>query len=195
MGIDPARAARPLPEGPPGKYIPYGESDRETAPFAPFVDGYRYHVTGLTHDGRGYPTSAPKEVNRCARRLVAKVEDRTRELAEWEGLALDDAELVIVTYGAVARCTRRVVADARARGLKVGAVLLKTLWPFPAHLFRESSPAPRVGYLVAEMNLGQMLGEVERAVAGSAPVFFRGKVDGTLITPAELTAAVEGALA
>jgi 2-oxoglutarate ferredoxin oxidoreductase subunit alpha len=188
--IDPARADRPLPDGPPEEYLPFGDSETDPAPLAPFAGPYRYHVTGLTHDGRGYPTSNPVEVDRCVRRLVAKVESRTAELTDWEGVALEDADLVIVAYGAVARCSRRAVADARAAGHRVGALILRTLWPFPEQLFKKASVVPSLGYLVPEMNLGQIGLEVQRAVAGRAPVALHGKVDGTLITPGELAAAV-----
>jgi 2-oxoglutarate ferredoxin oxidoreductase subunit alpha len=189
--IDPERAGREMPEVVDPDLRPYGEFDGQVAPFVPFAAGHKYHVTGLTHDIRGFPTSKPQEIDRNVRHLVAKVESRTEELTIFEEIAVEDADLLLVAYGSVARCASRVVTEAREEGLKVGALILKTAWPFPDHLFNGQRPVPKKGYLVPEMNLGQAVLEVQRAVAGRAPVIPCSRVDGGLFTPGELLSAIE----
>jgi 2-oxoglutarate ferredoxin oxidoreductase subunit alpha len=196
--IDPKLAKRKYPDVSGTDFMPFGQSDWDPAPFIPFEGSARYHVTGLMHDSRGYPTSRPDEIETNLRRLVEKIESRAEELSIYEEIQTDDADLILVAYGSVARCASRVVTEARREGLKVGALILKTVWPFPDHLFRGNGrvPAkdlrvPEKGYLVPEMNMGQAVLEVERAVLGKAPVNLYYRIDGSLITPEELLSAVK----
>lgn len=123
--------------------------------------GHRIHVTGLTHDERGYPSTDADTHDRLVRRLVEKVRRREHEIAEWDGLHLDDAEVVVIAYGSVARSARQAVREARARGLAAGLFRPITLWPFPAGaLLDRAGQADTL--VVAELNLGQIAAEIER---------------------------------
>lgn len=181
---------RERPVCPPAAYQPYAAGSRGVPPMADFGTGYRFHVTGLAHDERGYPTQDAATVGRLQARLHAKIDDGRREIVTWDGVGLDDAEVVVVAYGIGARAARRAVTLARARGERVGLFRPITLWPFPD---RELAAVVRDGsrVLVAEMNMGQVVHEVERALGGRAAVTGRPRADGQPLTPDDVLAGVE----
>ena len=154
-----------------------------------FGDGYRFHVTGLMHDERGLPTTDPEVAGSLLTRIHSKVEIHVDEIVEVETFMIDDAHLAIFAYGVVGRSAREAVQRARAAGVKVGLIRPITLWPFPYSQVAEV--AQQVDTLiVAEMNLGQLIGEVERAVGGQAKVVGHLRADGEPITPGELATVV-----
>ena len=158
---------------------------------ASFGHGKRFHVTGLAHDETGFPTNDSQVAGALVTRLNRKVSDRCDQLAMAEEYLLDDARLVVVTYGGMARAARKAVKLARAEGLPVGMLRLITLWPFPEkYLNRLNQGVERV--LVPEMNLGQIKLEVERLSKGRWQVQGMSKVDGELFTPDELLARIRG---
>lgn len=161
--------------------------------FLPFGAGARFHVTGLAHGPEGFAV-ADEGAARELRRMVGKIIDRKEELALAERYRLEDAEVAIVAYGITARPAMATVDALRAKGVRAGLLNLKTLWPFPDHLVAEV--AGRAGLIVApELNLGQLVREIERAAAGRCPVVPVGRVDGHLLTPAQILEAAERALA
>jgi 2-oxoglutarate ferredoxin oxidoreductase subunit alpha len=131
-------------------------------------DGYRLHVTGLTHDERGYPATATPDVQaRLIHRLIAKIRDHRTDILRVQRDGLDDAEVIVVAYGISARIARLPIEMARAQGIKVGWLKLIAVWPFPEDLIR--ALAPRVkAFVVPEINYGQIALEVERCAAGRA---------------------------
>lgn len=166
-------------------YRPYaGEEDR-VAPLAAFGDGARFHVTGLVHDARGYPTSDPQEAGAMQRRLQRKVDGHLDDLAAWEAWQMEDAEVAVVAVGIVARAAREAVAAARERGVRAGLLRPITLWPFPVDVVYEAASRLRT-LVVAEMNLGQMRLEVERAAGGRTAVVGCHRADGECIAPEEI---------
>lgn len=182
---------RARPAEPPESFRPYAAGPSGVPPMADFGSGYRFHVTGLAHDERGYPTQDAGEVGAQQARLQAKLERGREAIVSWEGLHLDDAETVVVAFGVAARAARRAVREARARGERAGLFRPRTLWPFPDRDLAEvASGAARV--VVAEMNLGQMLGEVERCVAGRVPVVPCLRADGQPLTPDDVSACLAG---
>lgn len=160
--------------------------------FRPFLDeamvnfgeGARLMVTGMAHDEMGFPAQGKKAAEQL-RRIVAKIESRAEELALYQAHFIDDAECVIISYGITSRAAEEAVRELRAAGISVGWLDLKTLWPFPEKLVRSCTENARY-VLVPELNLGQLVREVERAVAGRALVEHVGRVDGALITPQEI---------
>ena len=118
------------PTVPPEWYIPYEDAPSGVPAMANFGEGYRYHVTGLTHDIRGFPTSRPDEIGPFINRLFRKVNQNFSEIQMAEFFQTDDAEITIVAYGCVARSAKRAVIMAREKGRKVGLLKLITLWPF-----------------------------------------------------------------
>jgi len=152
---------------------------------APFGDGYRYHVTGLAHDERGYPTQNPAVIASTQRRLHDKIERQRHDIVQFETVDCDDADVVVFAYGIVSSAARQTIRMARAQGIRAGLFRAITLWPFPAEAI--SALAKQVGRIVvAEMNLGQMVGEVERAARSTKCIETCLKADGETISPEEI---------
>jgi 2-oxoglutarate ferredoxin oxidoreductase subunit alpha len=152
---------------------------------ADFGEGYRYHVTGLTHDIRGFPTSRSDEIGPFIARLHRKISQHFSEIQMAESFETEDAEITIVAYGCVARSAKRAVIEAREKGLKVGLLKLVTIWPFMRSAVERVLQTSKI-LLVPEMNMGQISREVKRVNRGIAKVFTLNKVDGTIITPEEI---------
>lgn len=181
---------RVKPTVPPEWYIPYEDTPRGVPAMANFGEGYRYHVTGLTHDVRGFPTSRPDEIDPFIRRLFRKISQHFAEMQIGEFFETDDAETTIIAYGCVARSAKKAVRDARARGLKVGALKMNTIWPFMRTAVEKVLQTSKT-IIVPEMNMGQMSREVKRVNKTDAKVFTINKVDGTIITPEEILSKIK----
>jgi len=176
---------RVKPTVPPEWYIPYEDTPRGVPAMANFGEGYRYHVTGLTHDIRGFPTSRPDEIGPFITRLHRKISQHFSEIQIGEFYQTEDAEITIVAYGCVARSAKRAVWEAREKGIRVGLLKLTTIWPFMRSAVEKVLQTSRV-LVVPEMNMGQISREVKRVNPGVAKVFTLDKVDGTIITPSEI---------
>jgi 2-oxoglutarate ferredoxin oxidoreductase subunit alpha len=176
---------RVKPTVPPEWYIPYEDTPVGIPPMANFGEGYRYHVTGLTHDIRGFPTSRPEEIDPFIRRLFRKISQNFTDLQIGEFFMTDDADVAVIAYGCVARSAKRAVIDARERGIKAGLLKINTIWPF-MRIQVEKVLQTSGCVIVPEMNMGQISREVKRVNKGSAKVFSINKVDSTIITPEEI---------
>jgi 2-oxoglutarate ferredoxin oxidoreductase subunit alpha len=174
------------PTVPPEWYIPYEDTPSGISAMANFGEGYRYHVTGLTHDIRGFPTSRPDEIGPFIARLHRKISQHFSEIQMAEFFQTEDAEITIVAYGCVARSAKRAVIEAREKGIKVGLLKLVTLWPFVRSAIEKVLQTSKI-LLVPEMNMGQLSREVKRVNRGVAKVYTLNKVDGTIITPEEIS--------
>lgn len=152
---------------PPGEYKPFLPGPDLVPEMVHAGEGYRFHITGLTHDERGYPAMNAAAQDRLVKRLKAKITRAAERLACYEEEDIEGAEVVVISYGITSRVAQRAVEMARARGARVGRLRLITVWPFPTHRIR--ALAQRVKALVVpELNLGQIVLEVERAAAGRA---------------------------
>jgi 2-oxoglutarate ferredoxin oxidoreductase subunit alpha len=176
---------RVKPTVPPEWYIPYEDTPAGVPAMANFGEGYRYHVTGLTHDIRGFPTSRPDEIGPFIARLHRKISQDFSEIHMAEFFQTEDSDITIVAYGCVARSAKRAVIEAREKGLKVGLLKLVTIWPFVRSAVEKVLQTSKA-LLVPEMNMGQISREVKRVNRGVAKVFTLNKVDGTIITPEEI---------
>ncbi len=176
---------RPTPSMPPEWYIPYKDNTRGVPPMAAFGTGYRYHVTGLVHDIRGFPTQRAEEIDAFTRRLFRKITLGFHEIQITESFMMEDAEVGIIAYGSVARSARRAVLQAREHGIRAGMLQLITLFPFPRHAAEKVLLQCRA-VLVPEMNMGQMSREVKRVDQGVCRIEKYNRVDGQGITPEEL---------
>lgn len=183
---------RKKPDCKPEDYIPYAPDENGAPILAPFGTGYRYHVTGLTHDQTGFSTMVPQKVEELNWRLVNKVENNKDDIVEWEEIDTDDAESVIFAYGGVARAAREAVIQLRAAGEKVGLFRPISIWPFPEKALTDLFPQVK-SVFVTEMNAGQMAGEVKKVVAGQAKVDGLFVIDGEIMTPQEIVDAWKGA--
>ena len=176
---------RRRPTVPPDWYIPYKTDGSLIPRLADFGEGYRYHVTGLTHDERGFPTRRPDEVDPFYSRLFGKISRQFTYLENVKSFQLDDAELLIIAYGCTARSARAAVRIGRGRGMKIGLLQIISLWPFPRRSVSEVL-AGKIAAVVPELNLGQLRREVLRVNDGRTNVLGLSKMDGTTITPSEI---------
>ena len=157
---------------------------------ADFGKGYHIHVTGLIHDDTGFPVGSPAITEQSIRRLHEKIDRAGEEIIHTECSFMDDAEYAVVAFGGTARTTYEAVRAARARGEKVGLVRLITIWPFADKVI--ASLAQKVkGILVAEMNYGQVVGEIRRAANGACPVELCGKYNMQAFEPQEIETAID----
>jgi 2-oxoglutarate ferredoxin oxidoreductase subunit alpha len=166
-------------------YHPYLPREDGRLPMSDFGGVHRYNVTGLCHDMWGFPSDNPKVVHGLLRHLVDKINNNTNQMARYKEFYLDDADLVLVSYGSSARSARHVVEARRPRGEKLGLLELQTLWPFPAEVVRERCKDAKA-VVVVEMNMGQIMEEVKKAVDEPEKVFLANRIDGVFITPNDI---------
>ena len=167
-------------------FVPYqADPEDDVPPMAGFGDGYRWHVTGLTHNDLGFPTTDPGDIDKKMRRLMRKIERFRDDIVKFDTVEAEDAEILVVSYGSVSRSSIRAVRDARAQGVKVGHFRPITLWPFADKELERLARRVKT-IIVPELNCGQMVLEVERAVHGKARVVPLNRVDGELFQPTEI---------
>ena len=176
---------RVRPNVPPDWYIPYEDNSIGVPPMSSFGDGYRYNVTGLVHDVRGFPTSRPDEVDAFIRRLHRKIDKGLPYIQEGEYFLMDDAEVAIISYGSVARSAKQAAILAREKGQKVGVFRPITIWPFMRSAVEEILKNVRA-VIIPEMNMGQYSREVKRVDQGYARIITLNRVDGQVITPDDI---------
>ncbi|MGI6128701.1 MAG: 2-oxoacid:acceptor oxidoreductase subunit alpha [bacterium] len=181
---------RVKPTEDPKVFLPYKPEPNLVPPMPAFGDGYRFHVTGLVHDETGFPSGKGKDGDSLLRRLIAKIEKRQPSIARAELFETEDAETIIVAAGSVARSARATVKEARAQGMKVGLIRPITAWPFPVKAMDSVLKTAKT-VIVAEMNLGQLVLEVERINRGRASVISLNRIDAELITPQDIMARVQ----
>lgn len=185
----PAVIDRPRPTTPEG-FKPFAPGPDLVPPMAAPGQGYRFHTTGLMHREDGGVTNEPKDAGALLHRLQDKLSVNREAITLYATHDLDDAEVAVFAYGSPARAALRAVRELRLAGVKAGLFQAQTVWPFPAP--EVAALASRVrAILVPEMNLGQLVGEVERAAAGRCRVVPLAKVGGELFTPAEIRVALE----
>ena len=166
----------------PGEKKLLYETDESLIPAMPFAgEGFRMHVTGLTHDERGYPATEAAPHERLVRRINEKILRHADQIIEVEGWNLEDADIAVVSFGSTARTARRAAAFAREEGIKAGLLRLITLWPFAAKHIQALDKRVKA-FVVAEVNLGQMASQVERFT--SKPVLRANRAGGEMM-PAE----------
>lgn len=175
---------------PPGAFNLYEAGEELVPEMAHAGEGYKVYVTGLTHDKRGYPLMNPASQKELVTRLFDKITRAADELTIVEAEGLEDADVVVVSYGITSRVAQRAIEMARAKGLKVGKLRLICVWPFPEKLIREL--APKVKALVMpELNMGQVVIELERCAGGQCKVISVPHPGGTVHKPADILAAIE----
>src|SRR5512139_4297597 len=176
------------PRPPNGRFDPFLAEDTDLVPpIAHAGEGYRVHFTGLTHDEHGYPAMSAEAHQRLVTRLVEKIRRNADHIIRTDGYYLDDARIVVIAYGCTARSARRAIFTARQKGIQAGLLRLVSLWPFPEQIVRELAARADV-FIVAEMNLGQMMREVQRHVQRPVKGVFH--AGGALIPPEPIVSAI-----
>ena len=177
----------------PGDYKLYEAGPDLVPDMVKAGDGYRVHVTGLTHDERGYPAMNPAAQDQLVSRLLDKIREHDGSLVEVREDGVKGADAVVVSFGITSRVAGHAVEQARQEGLKVGHLRLVICWPFPAQLIRDLAGQVK-GFVVPELNMGQMVLEVERAAAGKARVVSVPHAGGTVHEPEVILAGIREAL-
>ena len=159
-------------------------------PMAKAGEGYNIHVTGLTHDERGYPNMSLAAQGRLVNRLTDKIRLNADAIADYREDGVEQADAVVVTYGITSRTVLPAVEQARKEGKKIGHLRMITTWPFPEKRIRELASKVK-SFVVPEINLGQMVLEVERAAGRSkARVLSVPHAGGSVHDPKEIYAAI-----
>ncbi len=181
---------RRKPTVPYEEFVPYRAGEDLVPEMACAGEGYRVHVTGLTHDEYGYPDMSLEAQAALVTRLADKIRKNADKIIEYEEHFIDDAEIVLVAYGISARASWRALELAREKGIRVGMLRLITVWPFPQE--RIAKLAGKVkGFVVPELNLGQIVLEVERSAAGKAIVKLVPHAGGGIHQPEQVLDAIE----
>ena len=180
---------RKKPRVPPEQYQPYKPDKDLIPPMAIAGEGYRFHVTGLTHDERGYPAMNAEAQDKLVRRLVDKIRLNKKEIIKYEEVDTKDAEVIVCAYGITARIARRAVQLARAAGIRAGLLRPITIWPFPEERIRELAKKAKA-FVVPEINYGQIVFEVERCVGGKAKTVLVPNMGGSVHRPETILEAI-----
>jgi len=194
--IPPADQIKVVPRrmynGPLKEYKPYLPDKDLVPPMVEAGKGYRIHTTGLTHDERGYPVVTAEEQQKLVRRLVDKIRKNADKIVRYEQEWMEDADIVVVSYGITSRVTHLVAEMARKKGIRVGHLRLIVAWPFPEKRIRELAEKIKA-FVVPEINLGQMVLEVERCAKGKAEAIHVPNAGGDVHDPDEILAVIEEA--
>ncbi|MDY0041461.1 MAG: 2-oxoacid:acceptor oxidoreductase subunit alpha [Desulforhabdus sp.] len=193
-GICPVASAikvqtRIKPKGRKDRFKPFLPGPKGIAPMANAGEGYGIHVTGLTHDERGYPVMTAEAQAEMVAHLTNKIRNNLDNIIRTESYRLEDAEFAIVSYGVSTRSSLAAVDEARQQGIKAGLLRLVTVWPFPEELIRELSCKVKA-FVTVEINLGQIHLEVQRCAAGRVPAMLVGHAGGTVIPPDHIVEAL-----
>jgi len=184
---------RRKPTVPPEEYLPYVPDADLVPPMANAGEGYHFHVTGLTHDERGYPVMTAEAQDKLVRRLVQKIESNKEDIILIEEDGLDDAEVAICSYGISARIAKFAVERAREEGIKAGMLKLVTVWPFPEQTIKKIASKVKT-IIVPEINAGQIALEVERCACGAADTILLPHMGGGVHKPETILNAIRKAV-
>ena len=175
------------------EFLPYQTNGDMVPEMAHAGEGYRFHMTGLTHDERGYPNMTPQTQHKLVTRLQNKIRSAEDRISIYEEEATQNADVIVVSYGITSRVAQRAIDLARKRGLKVGKLRLITVWPFPEKKIRQLAERTKA-FVVPELNLGQMVREVERCAGGKAKTLLVPHAGGSVHHPEDILAAIQEAL-
>ncbi len=185
--------SRRRPDVAPEQYLPYKADGDLVPPMAIAGEGYRFHITGLTHDERGYPVMTAEAQDQLVRRLVDKIRLNRDDILKYEEIAVEDAEVIVCAYGITARIAGLAVQQARDEGIRAGLLRLITVWPFAEDRIRELAQRVK-GFVVPEINYGQIVLEVERCVAGKASTLLVPHMGGGVHSPQTILKAIKEAV-
>ncbi len=169
------------PKSANGKFLPFKPIGKDRVPaIAHAGEGHAVHFTGLTHNEQGLSDLNANTHQDLVTRLMDKIKDNSKDIIRTEDYYLDDAKIVVVSFGCTARSALRAVQDARADGIPVGLLRLISIWPFPEELLRELAKEADT-FIIAEMNMGQVSLEVERVIHQPVEGIFN--AGGEMISP------------
>lgn len=169
----------------PEEYLPYKPAENLIPLIADYGSGYHFHTTGLFHDESGFPKGQSTVISDFLHRLHDKILNYQDEVLLYESSNLEDAEVVVLSYGGTMGAAIQAVESARKEGKKVGWIKLITIWPFPDKFLLDVAKNIKT-FIIPELNLGQVQREVQRAVCGEARILGIQRVDGDIIRPKQI---------
>ena len=166
---------------PPSEFQAYADDGTGIPPMASFGDGYRWFVTGMVHDDTGFPvTNNADRISYLVKRLHAKIEHNRADIEKYEEYKTDDADILIVSMGVVARSAKAAIDDIRKEGVKAGLFRPITVWPFPESRLETLCRGVKE-VVTCEMNEGQLYHMV-REVSGNTPVRMINQNNGVILS-------------
>lgn len=191
--IPPADQIKVVPRnnytGPKEDFRPYKFNSQGGHPMTRAGDGYRFHITGLTHNEKGYPVVTAEQNKIVVTHLMEKINGNADAIVRVEEDQIDGADVVVVSYGITSRIAVKAIQDARKEGIKVGSLRLITIWPFAEKQIRELAGKVKT-FVVPELNYGQMVNEVERCAGGKSKVISVNHCGGAVHDPQEILDAI-----
>jgi 2-oxoglutarate ferredoxin oxidoreductase subunit alpha len=184
---------RRMYHGPKNDFQLFGPEKDLVPPMVKAGEGYQIHVTGLTHDEKGYPSMTVATQAKLVTRLIDKLRVNADKIIDFREDGVEGADIVVVTYGITSRTAIPAIEQARKEGLHIGHLRLVTAWPFPEKRIRELASKVKT-LVVPELNLGQMVHEVERLAGGKAATVHVPHAGGTVHNPKEIYAAIKKAV-
>jgi 2-oxoglutarate/2-oxoacid ferredoxin oxidoreductase subunit alpha len=184
---------RRKPSVPPEEFKAFQPKEDLVPEMCSAGEGYFVHVTGLTHNEKGYPVVTAEAQDRLVRRLVDKIRLNADRIIRVQEENLADADVIVISYGISARTAKSAVALARAKGYHVGFLRLITIWPFPEKRIRELARKVSA-FVVPEINFGQIAREVERCAGGQARTIAITHAGGAIHHPEKVLSVIEEAI-
>jgi len=177
----------------PDDYLPFAYGENLVPDMVKAGQGYQFHVTGLTHDEKGYPEMDWKTQEKCVRRLMDKITKNADDIIMIEEENTEKAEVIVISYGITSRVALRAIQMAEESGIRnLGRLRLLTVWPFPEKRIRELAGKIKA-FIVPEMNYGQIVYEVERCSAGQCKSILIPHGGGTVHNPEDIFKAIQEA--
>ena len=175
---------------PPAEYKPYKPDANLVPPMCEIGAGYNIHTTGLTHDENGYPVMSEQTQAELIPRLINKINQNADDIIIVKETNIEEADVVLISYGISSRVAHGARRIARDKGLKVGHLRLITVWPFPEKRIQEIAKNIK-GFVMVENNLGQVFLELERVVKNDAKCVLAGHAGGTVHNPSDIVEKIE----
>jgi 2-oxoglutarate ferredoxin oxidoreductase subunit alpha len=191
--IPPADQIKVVPRnnytGPKEDFRPYKFNSQGGHPMARAGDGYRFHITGLTHNEKGYPVVTAEQNKIVVTHLMEKINGNADDIVRLDEDQVEGADVVVVSYGITSRIAVKAIQDARKEGIKVGSLRMITIWPFCEKRIRELAGKVKT-FVVPELNYGQMVLEVERCAGGKSKVISVNHCGGAVHDPEVILEAI-----
>ena len=179
-------------KGPKDNYLPFKWDKNFVPRMVDIGKGYKFHVTGLTHNEKGYPVINAETQELNVHSILNKIRNNSDKIVEFEEENTKDADVVVVSYGITSRDVSEAVEQARKEGIKVGTFRLITVWPFAEERIRELSSQAKA-FIVPEINYGQMVLEVERCAGSRAKTILVPHMGGSVHSPQTILEAIREA--
>ncbi len=163
------------------------------SPMPAYGEGYRYNVSGLTHDTHGFPTNRADEIPIKLNKLRDKIMNYVDEITKLRVEFMDDADIAIISYGSVSRTALQAASIARQAGFKVGCIQLCTIWPFPEKEIKAlCENCSKI--IVGELNMGQIVEEVRKVISDDKEIHTLQRYDSEILTPMQMLEKLEEVL-